>query len=173
MKIFITILLLSLVMVAGCTPAPEPAMENPPEPQEPTIDEALGAYGQGEWITDYQEALRYAQELGRPILMNFTGSDWCSWCIKLRNEVFSRQEFTDYAKDNLVLLTIDFPRVNNQSQAERAQNNELQERLGITGYPTIVLVNSEGIEINRTGYRPGGASSYVDHLKQLLVPKAK
>jgi hypothetical protein len=65
MKLFITILLLSLVMVAGCTPAPEPAMRIPPT-QSPTIDEAHGAYGQGEWITTIRSSA-YAQELGRPI----------------------------------------------------------------------------------------------------------
>ena len=56
------------------------------------------------WLTNMEEAQKIAAEKDVPILINFTGSDWCSWCHKLRNEVFATEEFINYANENLVLL---------------------------------------------------------------------
>ena len=95
-------------------------------------------------------------------------SDWCGWCIRLAEEVFSQDLFKKYAEENLVMLKLDFPRNIAQSDELKQQNSMLQRQFGIQGYPTIVLVDEEGKEIARTGYRPGGAADYVSHLKELL-----
>jgi len=119
------------------------------------------------WMTDLGQAKIQAAEKGIPILIDFTGSDWCGWCIRLDKEVFSKAEFQDYAKVSLVLLKIDFPR-KKLPEAEAAANQALAKKYGIQGYPTIVLADAEGKELARTGYRPGGPQAYVEHLKGLL-----
>ena len=132
---------------------------------------AVNSMADADWSTDYTAALKQAKESGRPVLVDFTGSDWCGWCIKLDKEVFSQQAFKDYAKDNLVLLQLDFPRAKPQTDEVKKQNQELAGKFGIRGYPTIVLVDSEGKELARTGYQAGGAEKYVEHLKKLLEKK--
>lgn len=121
-----------------------------------------------EWLTDYEAAKALAAESGKPILMDFTGSDWCGWCIRLKKEVFSQPAFLQYASENLVLLMLDFPSQKPQSDDLKAQNQALAEQFDIKGYPTIILADAEGNEIARTGYQRGGAEKYVEHLKELL-----
>ncbi len=128
---------------------------------------ALGA-GSAEWLTDFEEAQRAARDAGRPVLINFTGSDWCGWCVRLKNEVFSRAEFQRYAAANLVLLEIDFPRRIEVPEEVLEVRRALAREYGVRGYPTILLVDAEGEVLGRTGYRRGGASAYVEHLKELL-----
>jgi protein disulfide-isomerase len=121
------------------------------------------------WLTDFEKAKQTAEELKRPILLDFTGSDWCGWCIKLDKEVFSKKEFKDFAKDNLVLFMADFPRnKKQQSEAEKKQNEALMEKYGARGFPTIFLLKADGEVIAKTGYKPGGAAAYVKHLQELL-----
>ena len=126
---------------------------------------------EGGWLTDFEAAKKVAAEKKLPILIDFSGSDWCGWCIKLDKEVFSQEAFQTYAKENLVLMMCDFPQAKPQSEEEKAQNKKLQEQFGIEGYPTVVLVDAEGKEIARTGYQKGGAEAYVTHLKELLANK--
>jgi len=104
---------------------------------------------------------------GKLTLLDFTGSDWCIWCQRLEKEVFSQPEFQQYARDNVILTKVDFPRNFPQSPAERAQNAELAKKYGIRGFPTIVVLNSKGKEVGRLGYMPGGPKPFVDALKRL------
>ncbi len=121
------------------------------------------------WIEDYQLALDRASNENKTILINFTGSDWCKWCIKLDEEVFSHKEFVDYAEDNLVMLKIDFPTTFKQlPQEEQTKRQQLQQKYGVRGYPTILLADAEGEVIGQTGYQPGGPQKYIDHLKEML-----
>jgi len=122
-----------------------------------------------EWLTDYEAALRKAKAEDKPILLDFTGSDWCGWCIKLKKEVFDQPAFKKFAADNLVLVELDFPMRKPQSPSLKAQNRKLQTQFRIEGYPTIVLLDSSGKEIARTGYRSGGAEAYIKHLQELLT----
>lgn len=172
MRLLLTITMVAAVMVLGCAPAPKAEPEPPVEAlAETTFDEAMASYTSGEWIENYEAALTAAKELKRPILVNFTGSDWCSWCKKLSAEVFTQDQFTEYAKSNLVLLKLDFPRSIPQTAELKAQNNKLQEQFKIQGYPTIVLLDGNGTEINRLGYEPGGAAAYVNRIKTMVAPK--
>lgn len=125
-----------------------------------------------EWLTDFSAAKREAAEKQRPILVDFSGSDWCGWCIKLENEVFSQPAFANYATNNLVLFLADFPRGKPQPDEIVAQNRQLSEAYGVQGFPTVLLVDENGKELARTGYVRGGAEAYVKHLQSLLpAPK--
>jgi protein disulfide-isomerase len=125
------------------------------------------------WLTNLDDALKIAEKDNKVILMDFSGSDWCGWCIKLDKEVFSQAAFKDYAKDNLVLVLVDFPRKKELPAAEKAANDKLAGKYGIEGFPTVILVDGKGKLIAKTGYRNGGAAAYVDHIKQLLAKSKK
>ena len=120
------------------------------------------------WHTNLEEAIQIAQEEHKTILVNFTGSDWCQWCKKLSAEVFTQSDFEKYANENLVLVKLDFPRSIEQTVETKMYNNNLAQRYGVRGFPTIILLNSSGNLINTTGYQPGGAASYVQHLRSLI-----
>jgi len=120
------------------------------------------------WYDNLETAQAVAQNEGKPILVDFTGSDWCIWCKRLSNEVFSKDEFIKYAKENLILVKIDFPENIPQSAETKFYNNQLAQRFGIQGYPTIVLLNSSGSVIGVTGYQTGGPEAYILHIKSYL-----
>jgi len=132
---------------------------------------ALLAFGSARadanWLTDFQAAQAEAKSGHKLLLINFTGSDWCPWCIRLDREVFSKPEFAQFAKDNLVLLTADFPRSKALSNEVRKQNYELAQRYSIDGFPTIVVLNSEGRQVGLLGYTPGGPTAFIEELKKL------
>lgn len=125
----------------------------------------------GAWMSDFDAAKAKSKAENKPMLVDFTGSDWCGWCIKLDKEVFSKAAFKDYASENLILVEIDFPRRKEQSAELKAQNEALAEQYGIRGFPTILLMDSDGKVIERTGYRRGGPEKYVEHLKGILAGK--
>lgn len=104
------------------------------------------------WLTDFKEAQQKAKTEKKLVLLDFTGSDWCGWCIKLQREVFSKPEFKDYANRNLILVEIDFPKMKQMSATTQAQNEQLAQKYQIEGFPTILVLNSDG--------KPLGALSY-------------
>ena len=120
------------------------------------------------WEENLETALQKAKTENKAVLVNFTGSDWCVWCQKLSAEVFSQGEFEDYADENLILVKLDFPRDIEQSAETKAYNNQLAQRYGVQGFPTILLLNSQGKMVLQTGYLPGGPVTYVEHLKNKL-----
>lgn len=125
------------------------------------------------WLTSMPDAQKAALEKKVPILVDFSGSDWCGWCVKLDKEVFSKAEFQRFAKDKLVLLLIDFPRRKALTAEQSKANKELAERYGVQGFPTVLLLDAAGKELARTGYQPGGAAAYVKHLEELLKESVK
>ncbi|MCK9211378.1 MAG: thioredoxin family protein [Ignavibacteriaceae bacterium] len=117
------------------------------------------------WHDNVDEALKIAQKENKTVLLNFTGSDWCIWCKRLNDEVFSKDEFVKYAENNLVLVKIDFPREKEQTPETKSYNQQLAAQYKIEGYPTIVLLRKDGSELGVTGYVEGGAVNYVQHLQ--------
>lgn len=120
------------------------------------------------WETNVTKAMEISKETKKPLLLFFTGSDWCGWCIRLQKEVLRTPEFAAWAKGNVVLVELDYPRKAPQTDAIKKQNNELQMAFGIQGFPTIILanattkdgkVNFEGI--GSTGYVAGGPSAWL------------
>lgn len=126
------------------------------------------------WTSDFEAAKKQATDGKKSLLLEFTGSDWCPPCKRLNQEVFSQEAFVTGVKDKLVLVKLDFPRDKSKiSEATMAQNDALQEKYSITGYPTILLADEQGKPFAKTGYRPGGAEEYVKHLDELLAVRAK
>jgi protein disulfide-isomerase len=138
-----------------------------------TAQETQNKTGKANWLTDIEEAKSIAAKNQLPILVNFTGSDWCQWCFKLRDEVFVQDAFAQYAEKNLVLLEVDFPRNNKQTDETKKSYQQLQAKFGVRGYPTILLMDANENEIARTGYQKGGAMMYISHLKGLLASNNK
>lgn len=130
---------------------------------------AAAIAGEGAWLNDFEAAKAQAKAENKPIFINFTGSDWCGWCIKLEKEVFTQKEFQDYAKEHLILMEVDFPKKSELPAKVNAQNKALDKEFKIEGYPTLFLLDADGKKLSGdVGYRKGGAAAYVEHLKDLL-----
>jgi protein disulfide-isomerase len=121
------------------------------------------------WMTDFEAAKARATELKRPILVDFSGSDWCGWCIKLDKEVFKQTEFKSFAEKELVLFLADYPRSTPQAAGLKKQNEALMAQYRVEGFPTVLILDAGGRELARTGYQRGGAAAYVKHLQELLA----
>ncbi len=119
------------------------------------------------WLTDYKKAQEEAKASKKLVLMNFTGSDWCGWCIRLNREVFTKPEFQEYAQQKLILLEVDFPRGKQLTAAEKSQNEQLAAKYQIRGFPTIVVLDGEGKMVGELGYTPGGPSAFIAALEGL------
>lgn len=119
------------------------------------------------WMTDYDTAVAKARNERKPLLINFTGSDWCGWCMKLKAEVFDKSEFSTFAEDNLVLLELDFPQRKAMPARQRKANQELMKKYGVKGFPTIVIADDTGKTEGELGYRPGGPRPFIDDIKSV------
>jgi len=105
------------------------------------------------WLIDYEEVYQKSVKEDKPIMANFTGSDWCGWCKKLKKAVFDTKVFQNWAEDNVVLFELDYPRRTPQPEELKKQNRELQQtfRQFVRGYPTVLI-----FEIQRT-YKEDGS----------------
>ena len=128
---------------------------------------ALVSATAGEWLTDLPKAQAQAKKESKLVLLDFTGSDWCGWCIKLKGEVFDLKEFKDYADKNLVLVEVDFPRKKQLSAEQKKANNALQEKYKIEGYPTIIVLNGDGKKAGELAYMKGGPKAFIAELEKL------
>ena len=116
------------------------------------------------WLTDVPKAVAQAKEEKKLVLLDFTGSDWCGWCIKLHKEVFSKAEFAEYAKKNLVLVEVDFPHTKKLSAEQKKANDELLAKYKIEGFPTVIVLNGEGKNVTTGesfGYAEGGPKAWI------------
>ncbi len=126
------------------------------------------------WNTSLPAALQQAQATQRPVLVVFSGSDWCKPCMMLKQEVFDQPEFVQFAKDRFVLARFDFPRTkkNRLPDSQVKLNEEAAAKLNRDGtFPSVVLLSPTGQVLARTGYRPGGPAAYDTYLEQLLAKK--
>lgn len=125
------------------------------------------AGGEG-WTSDFEAAKKQAAEENKNLLIDFTGSDWCGWCIRLKEEVFDKDEFNKGVADKFVLVEIDFPQDSSKLSAEtKAQNEKLGDEYSVQGYPTIMLTDATGQPYAQTGYQDGGPVAYLEHLDEL------
>lgn len=124
----------------------------------------------GKWTSDAPAAQELAKTTGKPLFIQFTGSDWCGWCKLMDGKVFSTTEWTDYAKDNLVLLYIDFPRGKQQSKELKEQNDKLAELYGIGGFPTYIILDAQGKQLGQLGAsQDATAQGFIDQVKDVLI----
>lgn len=121
-----------------------------------------------QWLTSYDEALSQSKSNSKPILLFFTGSDWCGWCHKLEKEVLNTSEFSDLAGQEFIFVTLDFPLYKATDSKASEQNKKLQKKYDVKGFPTIVLIDKNEQSIGSTGYRPGGAKAYAEYLMKML-----
>jgi protein disulfide-isomerase len=121
------------------------------------------------WLTDFDEAKKKAAAEDKPLVLDFTGSDWCGWCIKLDQEVFEKAPFKEYAEKNLVLVKLDFPRRKELSKKLKKQNEKLAEQFKVKGYPTIIVLDSKAKQIGQTGYMAGGPDVFIAELNKIIA----
>jgi len=120
-----------------------------------------------EWQTDLPKAQAQAKTEKKLVMLDFTGSDWCGWCIKLNKEVFSQPEFAEYAKKNVVAVEVDFPRKKTLSAAQTTANGALAKKYAIQGYPTIIVLDGDGKKVGELGYMKGGPKAFIAELDKL------
>ena len=124
-----------------------------------------------EWQTDYEQALATAKTARKCVLLDFTRSDWCGPCIEMKKVVLSKAVFLNYAKKNLVLVEVDYPRVKALPEKVAKQNERLLHQYGIdkSGYPTVILLNPDGKMIGHLegyrGERPANIIAWVEKLR--------
>lgn len=129
-----------------------------------------------EWHTDVAKAVTLSEQTKKPLLLFFTGSDWCGWCMKLQKEVLKTPEFAKWAKDNVILVELDFPRKKEQSQELKMQNARLNQFFSVRGYPTVWFANgTKGGDgkisfsaLGSTGYVAGGPATWLDGANKII-----
>lgn len=125
----------------------------------------------GTWTMDAQAAFALAKEQGKPLFLNFTGSDWCGWCKLMEGKVFSTEAWQVYAKENLVLVWVDFPRDRSLVPEEIVpQNKALSEKYAIRGFPTYIILSPEGEQIGQLGASQDATpESFIKQLGDILA----
>ena len=120
------------------------------------------------WLTNYKDALAAANTNKKIVLADFTGSDWCHFCIQLKKEVLDTPEFKKLADQKLVLLEVDFPQQKAQADDVKKQNQELQKKYKVSGYPTIILLDGTGKKLGQiVGY--SGKAAWMKQLNAILA----
>lgn len=127
----------------------------------------------GGWTQDFEAAKARAAKEGKDLLIDFTGSDWCGWCVKLKKEVFDTESFLAEAPKHFVLVELDFPRKTEQDPKIKEQNQKLMQEFGVKGFPSIFLASADGTPYARTGYQPGGPKPYLESLAALKAGKGE
>jgi len=181
-KIYLFFVLFGLAFQAcsqsATSTTPTKTSNTPATAEQPKPAPAAYVSDKEGWLVDLDEAYAISTKEKKPILANFTGSDWCGWCKKLDADVFSKPEFQDWAKKNVVLLEVDFPRRKQIPQKNQSQNYALQNAMGVTGYPTIWLMSldknpSSGQyninQLGRAGYMPS-ATDFIATLDKFIHP---
>ena len=156
------LMVLAFVMCAVAQDAKPPVVEAKPKADAPEAHAA-------EWFADFDKAVTAAKAAKKDLLVDFTGSDWCGWCIKLHEEVFSQEAFQKAAPAKFILVSLDFPQAEEikAKVPNPTRNKELAEKYSIRGYPSILLMNAEGEVYAQTGYQAGGPEAYVKHLEEI------
>ena len=123
---------------------------------------------ESQWLTDLPKAQAQAKKENKLVLMDFNGSDWCPPCKALRKNVLSSDAFVEFARKNLVLVDVDFPRQKKQPADLTKVNEALSEKFGIEGFPTIIVLSGDGKELRRSvGYSGESAKAFIAELEKL------
>ena len=117
------------------------------------------------WLTDLDAAKAKGVKENKPVLVDFTGSDWCPPCIQLHKVVFQSAEFAAVAS-KYVLVELDYPRKTPQAPELKAKNAELSKKFGISGFPTVLLIDAKSGEVfgKTVGFGGQTAKEYLDKL---------
>lgn len=181
MRVIFSILTLGVAMSSALFADPDFKQQPPGQQSVPSQNATTDQQGQGssvtanqpgvtsiQWYTNYSQALAAAKKNNKPLVLFFTGSDWCGWCKKIDTEVFMDPEFVRMVGDRFIFVDLDFPMNKLLPLDISEQNSQLKHKYGITGYPTVVVINPDETFIAETGYRPGGGKAYADYLLSLI-----
>ncbi len=128
---------------------------------------AIAATSDGiNWMTNYDQAVKEAKAKQMPLLLYFTGSEWCTWCKKLDSEALATPEFAQIAGDKFIFVMLNFSKGSKGEDSE--QNKQLQKRFNVRGFPTLILLDPDQQQIGITGYRSGGGKEYANHLLKMV-----
>lgn len=131
--------------------------------------EASSPAGSGiTWLTNYDQAIKLSKQSSKPLLLFFTGSDWCGWCNKLEKEVLDTPEFIQSTQDKLIFVKLDYPMHSELSPEITSQNERLQEKFAVRSFPTIVILDPDQQPIGISGYRSGGGKQYAQHIMKMV-----
>jgi protein disulfide-isomerase len=155
--------ILGALIAAGSSSATDSTVPKPlAEASTDRADTAGANKSSGIWQTDYKQALVEAAKEDKQVLLDFTGSDWCPYCVRMDKEVLNQPDFKTFATNKLILVKLDFPRRKQIPPAEAEQNQKLQEEFAIEGFPTYVLLDPAGKEVRRqVGYLEGGPREFI------------
>ena len=143
-----------------------------PKDESETADLLAGlpAINEAGWYVNYRKAVAASKDSKKPLLLLFTGSDWCPWCKKLESEVLSTDEFKTWMSANLVPVYLDFPRFHKLPDAQAKQNDELNAAYKVTGYPTTIIVSADGKELDRiAGFLTAGTKAYIRRFTAVIT----
>ncbi len=156
---------LTIVAMLGCGTGPT----GPISQGVPVLKGNAGIDGET-WLVSFDQAKVVAELTGRPILADFTGSDWCGYCIALDEQVFASDEFRDWARQQVVLLKIDFPRNRELPAPQARQNGLLKMSYGVSGYPSVLLLDPTGKRLMKTGYNGLAPDAWCADIDRQLGP---
>jgi len=164
--------------IESAAPAPveEKKTEVPAAPVVSTVSDEKKPEegGHDAWMTDYKVAMKKAADEKKDMLLDFSGSDWCKWCIQLDKEVFSQKEFIEAASKDFVFVMLDYPQDKSKMTPKLlAQNEQLQKKFRVQGFPTVLLTDVAGKPYAQTGYQAGGPKAYLAHLAELRKSKVQ
>ena len=138
----------------------------------PADDAAKHGAEPGKWTQDYDAAVALSKERNLPLFLKFTGSDWCSWCMLMEKQVFNEKALQDWAKENIVLVSLDFPRGKNSKTVPdryKDRNKKLAGDYGVTGFPTYFVLSPDGARLGQMGARKEyTADAFLDDLRKIL-----
>ena len=129
------------------------------------------------WHTDLSKAVSISINEKKPIMLFFTGSDWCGWCMRLKKEVFNHEKFKIWSDEKIILVELDFPRRKKLASNILNQNRELARIFGVSGYPTCWLVKPQILEnskvnflkLGKLGYVAGGTDKWISVAEKFLI----
>lgn len=150
------------LLLAACSATPSASTPSSPSTAQSGIP----------WTYDYAQALGQARADNKVVFVLFTGSDWCPWCVKLNDEILATNEFIDWARDNAVLVYVDFPRSKELSAAQVSHNEALRGQFPVQGFPTAYIVRPDGQRLGEIGYMPGGPKAFLAELGNIVPARS-
>lgn len=123
------------------------------------------------WSTSYDDAVKQAKATNRPIMLYFSGSDWCPWCKKQWHEVFQTEDFASWSQDRVILVVVDFPRTKTLPAEQSQKNFSLQNKFGehLKSYPTTLFLNPKEEVIGKLGYKPDGKHGWMNRAQKFIA----
>lgn len=120
------------------------------------------------WYDNYEAASQASRDQSKPMVLFFTGSDWCGWCHKLESESLDTKEFSDAVGDKFIFVKLDYPMKRKLDEKTTASNQELKKRYDVRGFPTLIILDRNQKQIGVTGYKAGGGRQYGEHLNSMI-----